>query len=163
MLLLRSKISSNTEDLNELHKGRWWIPDETMIRPQKDVLDSKREFSRNILTKWGSFRDFILDTHFRYPVNKYNNLLIVNDVKKEEWNFRASLFPYNLAADVNHYILWNSKYDCFTEFDEIKINGIIKECLSSMLDSDKFDFAWYLNPKPSISELWHCQVFWIRI
>ena len=26
-----------------------------------------------------------------------------------------------------------------------------------------YDFAWYINPKPSITELWHCQVFWIRI
>lgn len=163
MILLRSKISSNMEDLNELHKERWWIPNKNMIRPQKDVLDSKREFSKNVLAKWATYRDFILDTHFRYPINTYNNLLIVDDTdKKEEWNFRASLFPYNLPADVNHYVLWNSKYDYFTEFDEVKINRIIKECLSNMLNSDDFDFAWYLNPKPSIPDLWHCQVFWIR-
>jgi hypothetical protein len=163
MLLLHCKISSDVVDLNELHKERWWIPNENMIRPHKDILDSKREFSRNVLEKWASFRDFILDTHFRYRVNKYNNLLIADDRdKKEEWNFRAALFPYNLPVGVNHYVLWNSKYNYFTGFDEVKINGIIKECLSNMLDSDSFDFAWYLNPKPSIPELWHCQVFWIR-
>ncbi len=162
-LLLRCKISSDVQDLNELHAERWWIPNENMIRPSEKILKSKQEVSRNILGIWASFRDFILDTRFRYPTKKYNGLLVVDDTgKREEWGLRISLFSYNLPPGVHHYILWNSKYNYFEQFDELKINGIIKDCLTNMLGCDNFDFAWYINPKPSIPELWHCQVFWIR-
>jgi hypothetical protein len=163
-LLLRCKISSDVQDLNELHKERWWIPNENMIRPCEKILEDKRKFSKNILESWVSFRDFILDKYFGYPTYIQNGLLVVDDSgKQEEWGLRTSLFPYNLPEGVHHYILWNSKYDYFCHFDELKINGIITDCLTNMLGCDNFDFAWYINPTPSIPELWHCQVFWIRL
>jgi hypothetical protein len=162
--MLRCKISSDIQDLNELHKWYNWIPGENMIRPSPKVLEDKRQFSNYVLHNWMSFRDFILDTHFKYPVDiEDNHLYIRNEVKKSEWNFQKSLFPYDLPPDVNHYVLWNSLYDYFNDFDESVINTIIKDTLESMIGTDKFDFAWYKNPKPSIPELWHCQVFWVRL
>ena len=162
--MLRCKISSDIQDLNELHMYYNWIPDENMIRPSPKVLEDKRHFSNYVLGNWMSFRDFILDTHFKYPVDiEDGHLYIRDEVKKSEWNFQKSLFPYDLPPEVNHYILWNSLYDYFNEFEESVINSIIKDTLESMLGTDKFDFAWYKNPKPSIPELWHCQVFWVRI
>ena len=111
-----------------------------------------------------SFRDFILDTHFKYPTDVDDGHICINiPITKSEWNFQKSLFPYNLPDDVNHCVLWNSMYDYFYGFDDTVINNIITETLEHMLGTDKFDFAWYKNPKPSIPELWHCQVFWIRI
>lgn len=148
--MLRCKISSNIQDLNELHTQYWWIPDENMIRPDEKVLDEKRQFSNYVLNNLRSFKDFILDKYFK-------------DITGLEWTFVKSLFPYNLVNDVNHYVLWNSKYDYFVEIEESKINNIIKDTLKSMVGSDNFDFAWYKNPKPSIPELWHVQVFWIRL
>ena len=162
--MLHCRINSDIQDLNELHKKYWWIPDGTMIRPNQKVLEDKRVFSDYVLRKWTSFRDFILDTHFKYPINiKDGCRCIHSEVKKSEWNFQKSLFPYDLLPEVNHYILWNSLYDYFNDFNESMINTIIKETLESMLATDKFDFAWYKNPKPSIPELWHCQVFWIQL
>ena len=29
--MMQGRISSDIQDLNELHKKYWWIPDETMI------------------------------------------------------------------------------------------------------------------------------------
>jgi hypothetical protein len=162
--MLRCKISSDIQDLNELHKWFNWIPDENMIRPSPKVLEDKRQFSNYVLGNWMSFRDFILDTHFKYQVDiEDGHMYICNEVKKSEWNFQKSLFPYDLPSEVNHYILWNSMYNYFNEFDESVINDMIKNTLESILGSDKFDFAWYCNPKPSIPELWHCQVFWVHI
>lgn len=162
--MLRCKISSDIQDLNELHKWYNWIPDENMIRPNTKTLEDKRQFSNYVLHNWMSFKDFILDTHFKYPVDiEDGHYYIRNEVKKSEWNFQKSLFPYDLPSEVNHYILWNSLYDYFNDFEESVINSIIKDTLESMLGTDKFDFAWYKNPKPSIPELWHCQIFWIRI
>ena len=162
--MLRCQISSDIQDLNELNKWYNWIPDENMIRPNKKVLEDKHEFSKYVSTNWMSFRDFILGTHFKYPVDiKDGHLFIRDDITKSEWNFQKSLFPYNLLPDVNHYVLWNSLYDYCNEFDESVINAIIKDTLENMLGDADFDFAWYKNPKPSIPELWHCQVFWIRV
>jgi len=162
--LLRNKINSNIQDLNELHKYYKWIPDENMIRPNSKVLEDKRIFSDYVLSKWASFKDFILDTHFKYPINiKDGYRCIHSEVKKSEWNFQKSLFPYDLLPEVNHYILWNCLYDYFNDFNESIINTIIKDTIESMLATDSFDFAWYKNPKPSIPDLWHCQVFWVRL
>lgn len=162
--MLRCKINSDIQVLNELHEKHWWIPNETMIRPSPKILEDKRIFSNYILNKWTSFRDYILDTHFKYTINiKYGRIYIDNEVKKSEWNFQKSLFPYDIPNSVNHYILWNSIYDYNNNMDDSIINEIIKDTLESMLATDKFDFVWYKNPKPSIPELWHCQVFWIRI
>jgi hypothetical protein len=110
-----------------------------------------------------SFRDFILDTHFKYRIDiEDGHKYVVEEVKKSEWNFGKSLFPYDLSNEVNHYVLWNSMYDYFNDFSDTVINNIIAETLVAMLGTDQFDFAWYVNPKPSIPELWHCQVFWIK-
>jgi hypothetical protein len=161
--ILRSKISSNIQDLNELHKKYYWIPDENMIRPTPKILEDKREFSNYVLHNWMSFKDFILDTHFKFPIDIEDGHIYVLDItNKNEWHFTKSLFPYNLPENVNHYVLWNSFSDCFHSFEDSIINNIIKHTIESMIDTDKFDFAWYIIPKPSIPELWHCQVFWIN-
>jgi len=161
--LLHCQISSDIQDLNKLHKKHWWIPNETMIRPSPKIIDDKHNFSNYILHNWMSFRDFILDSHFKYPVGiEDGHIYIFNDVKKSEWNFQQSVFPYQVPDKVNHYVLWNSLFDYKVIIDEYLINDIIKDKLTYMIGSDDFDFAWYCNPKPSIPELWHCQVFWIR-
>jgi hypothetical protein len=161
--MLRCKISSDIQDLNELHKKHFWIPDETMIRPSQKVLEDKRHFSNYVLHNWMSFKDFILDTHFHFPVDiEDGHLYVLDTTKRQEWYFTKSLFPYDLPENVSHYVLWNSFSDCFAFFEDSKINIIIKETLESIVGSDNFDFAWYINPKPSIPELWHCQVFWIK-
>jgi hypothetical protein len=162
--MLRCQISSDIQDLNELHTYYNWIPDENMIRPSPIVLENKREASNYILHTWMSFRDFILDTHFKYPVDIEDGHIYVRDeVTKSEWNFSQSVFPYDVPANVNHYILWNSLYTYDANMDDDLINELIKETIENMIGSDEFDFAWYKNPKPSIPELWHCQVFWIRV
>jgi len=161
-ILLRKKISSNISDLNELNKLHWWIPNEFMIRPRLEVIKQKEEFSAYVLSKWMSFRDFILNSYFGYKTSlEYGHHFVNNKVTVSEWMFVKSLFPYDLPAGVHHYILWNSLYNCSAEFDEEIINKIIKDSLESKLNSDVFDFVWYVNPRPSIPELWHCQVFYI--
>jgi hypothetical protein len=161
--MIRNKISSDIQDLNELNKKYFWIPNETMIRPNEKVLEEKRHFSNYVLHNWMSFKDFILDTHFHFPVDiEDGHLYVLDTANKLEWHFTKSLFPYDLPESVSHYILWNCFSDCFAVFEDSKINNIIKETLESIVGGDNFDFAWYINPKPSIPELWHCQVFWIK-
>ena len=46
--MIRNRISSDIQDLNELHTKYWWIPDETMIRPTPKILEDKQHFSNYI-------------------------------------------------------------------------------------------------------------------
>jgi hypothetical protein len=45
----------------------------------------------------------------------------------------------------------------------ITINKIITKNLQNITGSDNFDFAWYKNPKPTIKEFFHVQVFWSKL
>lgn len=162
--MLRSKINSNIQDLNQLHNEYWWIPNENMIRPNPKILEDKQTLSEYILRNYMSFKDFILSSIFKCPVESEDGqLYVLDEVQKSEWNFSKSIFPYELPNGVNHYVLWNSKYDYFKDFEDSKINNMIKKTLEEIISSDDFDFAWYKNPKPSIPELYHVQVFWIRL
>lgn len=144
--MIRGKISSAIEDLNTLHEKHFWIPNETMIRPSPEMLEKKKRFMFDVLMRYSTAGDYIYSLYF--------------DLKKI-WFLEKSLFPYNLPPNVNHDILWNLSYSYFTEIpDEIVNDTIIKE-LQIKLGSDLFDFAWYKNPKPSVPEFWHVQVFWI--
>lgn len=161
MNLLHCKISSDIQDLNRLHETYWWIPDESMIRPSQKNLENKSAFSEYVLANWMSFRDFILHTYFKYPVDVDDGHMYVLDRPTVEWNFSESLFSYDLPSGVNHFILWNALYDYTKDIDDLTVNLLIEENLKKIAGSDAFDFVWYKNPKPSIPELWHCQVFWI--
>jgi hypothetical protein len=162
--MIRGRISSDIQDLNRLHAVHKWIPDETMIRPFVAVLDNKKIFSQYVLTSWASSRDFILDTHFKYRMaeNELGLLYVMDSIDAEiaEWVLMESLFPYAVPEGVHHSVLWNSYYDYFADFSDVVINNKITEQLRGELGHDNFDFCWYVNPKPSVPELWHCQVFW---
>lgn len=159
--MLRSKISSNLKDLNTLHDTYNWIPNETMIRPNEKVLDVKHHFNRYIDNMWMSPKDYILATHFKYETDMEDGRIYVPNLIPNEWNFSESMFPYNVHQRTRHFILWNSSADYYHQFEESKINQIITENLKKITES-KFSFVWYINPKPIIPELWHCQVFWIE-
>ncbi len=165
--MIRGHISSDIQDLNKLHQEYWWIPDETMIRPYQNVLEDKRTFSQHVLSTWRGFRDFILNTHFQYKMIKNDDgkLCIADLISADEaeWELAQSLFPYAVPDGVHHSVLWNSYYDYFVAFSHTDINSILTRKLRGLLGHNNFDFAWYVNPKPSIPELWHCQVFWVEL
>jgi hypothetical protein len=158
--LLRSRISSNIYDLNELNKIYNWLPNEYNVRPDSITLEQKRESCKEILLTYGSFESFILETIFK-PANS-------------NWIFTPATFRYNLPHNSNHFVLWNSDKDLMFEYDDEIINQKITEKLDklnlyktnselSLKNKYTYDFAWYKNPKPTVFEYYHVQVFWIRI
>ncbi len=157
---LRCKISSDLKELNKLHREYPWIPNDSMIRPNDNTLEVKQHFNRYIENMWMSPKDYILAKHFKYNTDMEDGHLYVPEVKQNEWCFSESMFPYNVKPETNHYVLWNSSADYYQHFEESEINRLITENLKKITEA-KFDFVWYINPKPSIPELWHCQVFWI--
>jgi hypothetical protein len=166
--MLRKQIDPDIQALTEINRYYWWIPNETSIRPSVEVLEKKAHTNILILSSWWSLRDFILHTHFKqiYYIASAKkcilNIEIDNSEDNSEWCFKASMFPYDLGMGANHYVLWNALVGYDVEFSEYEINDRISRYLKKIVGSNEFDFAWYKNPKPSIPELWHAQVFWIQ-
>ena len=71
--------------------------------------------------------------------------------------FSKNKYPYQLPTNTNHYIMWYT-YQPETDSD---INQDIFNSLKNMLKNTNFNFVWYENPKQTIPELFHVQIFWI--
>ena len=48
------------------------------------------------------------------------------------------------------------------ELTDEEITKDIKNSISAFIKSDKFSFVWYENPKMTIEDIYHVQVFWIK-
>ena len=146
--MIRDKIDSNIEFLNLLSSRYHWIPNNESIRPSAAELRRKIELMSSLAASGVSLTDFVRSNIFLDSL--------------ASWIFVPSSFRYNLPDDAEHYVLWNQYADFSTEFDAQVVNETINKLLRELVGSDDYDFAWYKNPKPSVSEFWHVQVFWIR-
>lgn len=157
------QISSNIDELNKLHATHAWLPNEDMIRPNNDDLFIKRNVMREIRDDWIDVYHYILHTVFNLEYARIAKKKFVPDLSNApEWIFQESLFRYNLPQETNHYVLWFSKCkyeDGKTIIDSETIDAIVSSELRSK--ATKFNYAWYINPKPSVTEFFHVQVFWI--
>jgi hypothetical protein len=162
---MRGRISSDIADLNTLHKTYPWIPDETMIRPSPDLVKQKLEIIHMIDTTWKSLKDYILCSVFAVPFDENEKGIHYATTydTSHVWMFSPALFRYNLPVTASHFILWNSKHDFYHDFDDATINDKINEYLDGLVGSYKYKFAWYKNPKPSVIDFYHVQVFWSLI
>lgn len=145
--ILKCRVSSNITDLNELNKQFNWIPNEYSIRPDSQSLELKKFYCNQILEKYGSFNEYIFE-------NVFNS----NTINK--WVFRQAHFKYNVPFNTHHYVLWNIEQNLSYDYDDNTINQKIKEELDKICSS--YDFVWYKNPKPTVMEYYHVQVFWIK-
>lgn len=58
-------------------------------------------------------------------------------------------------------IMWYSYYD--ETVTEDKINMDIDKNIKDIVGDEKYDYVWYINPKMTVPEVFHAQVFWIAI
>lgn len=171
--MFRNKINSDLDNLDDLNKIYPWIPNSLSIRPKPEDIEKKKILSMEIQLNWNSYSDYIKHTIFdyKYFVNEFNkkitfsdNFVITNVFSHNKWVFAPSIFRYNLIPESNHWILWCPEKDFTFDFCDELINHIIEEKIKSVLDIESysdFQFAWYKNPKPTIPEFYHVQVFWI--
>ena len=48
----------------------------------------------------------------------------------------------------------------YNDISDIEITSDILDSLKNILKHDNFEFVWYENPKMSVPEVYHVQVFW---
>lgn len=167
--MLRTQIDPSLSNLDNLNLIYPWIPNSQSIRPSSQNIERKMHLAQLIDLKWRSYKDYIFHTVFgeRYYVDGeetgYTKFVNPKYFKyNHEWAFQPSMFPYDVKCDeTNHWILWNSTKDFNYNFDIDIINKVIENHLSyHTILGDPFQFVWYKNPKPTIPEFYHIQVFW---
>lgn len=164
--LLRCNISSNKEILTSLNTVHPWIPNEDNIRPSTETLEYKRLKLLEIINNYDKFEDYILNNVFNIPTTENEitkKKCILDSMKFDLYNekvFKPNDFPYNIPIG-NHYVMWYSTPNQPYSFDNITndINIEIKKMLTNS-NTEKYDFAWYINPKMTVPEFFHVQVFW---
>tara|TARA_B100000161_G_scaffold251563_1_gene210705 strand:+ start:767 stop:1300 length:534 start_codon:yes stop_codon:yes gene_type:complete len=164
-LRFNCKVSSNKEELERLHVQYNWIPGLNNIRPSKEIIYKKYVDIIFIPLLYKSMKDYIYINHFKFKptLEKDANSAKVSlkclpkdvDIKKI---FVENEYPYDLPPGTNHYVLWYSHPDLTR--NDWKINKDIYDSLFKLLKNKNFEFVWYENPKMSIPEIFHVQVFW---
>jgi len=159
------RISPAIEDLNRLSETYDWIPNEHTIRPSAEDLAEKRRVMALIEASYRTIQDFANEVGIIYDCSAAEDFVrtsIFNNTN-EPWVFKPSNFRYNLPAHSNHYVLWNTSCPISADFDDALINEQIDISLKNIVGHNRFMFAWYKNPKPTIMEFWHVQVFWTSL
>ena len=160
---LWGKITSNAEELDRLQPFYPWIPGSSTIRPTPEDREAKARRLEEIEAAYESFVDYILHSVFeREAVEREGKLAVIDrsmDVATDDERFVPNIFPY--AVSSNHFVMWFSTHTKHQSDEEITRK--ISQSLESMHGSDTgLDFVWYENPKMSVPEFYHVQVFWIK-
>ena len=159
--MLNSKVIPCIENLNKLKKIYNWTPSCDQIRPCKETAELKIKFFNKIEAFYNSFKDYILIELFKsgFMYNKFGKLETLGKINNN-YLFLPNKFPYKLNKDTYHYVMWYSRDKC--DLTEHKITNDIKNSLDNIVQTKKYKFIWYENPKMNIKDIYHVQVFWIK-
>ena len=164
--MIRNIISSELNNLDILNTKFNWIPNSKQIRPNETTLNEKNKVLDLIESEWNSMKDYILHTVFdKNYVYQSNKKFVLDDNISDTYKFQLSSFRYNLDHNSNHYILWLPRYTMDIKINEsliLYINRILENEIYKLVNHYNFDFAYYINPKPSIIDYFHLQVFWME-
>lgn len=182
--MIRQRICSNPQEMEELHQKHSWIPGGESIRPSPEMKEKKRNYMENILTRYESLQDLVLHRFFNLSVESQGNwseskfhvrsAVIESALANSNgyiYRIVPNTFAYQVPSGTNHYVLWflyNDKFrnceDFAAAITDEEINRCIEDSLKQRVEADKanFSFVWYPNPKSTVhcERLYHVQVFW---
>tara|TARA_B110000977_G_C11082482_1_gene493370 strand:+ start:3861 stop:4352 length:492 start_codon:yes stop_codon:yes gene_type:complete len=157
---MNCKISPNIDNLIKLHSEYKWIPGKNNIRPSDKNLQKKKNLICIVNKFYESILDYIYDSMFSFPINFNSDGKLKASIIVPQINvFKKNDFPYLLPNGTNHYIMWYTSQPKNTE----EINTDIYNKLFQKLENNNFEYVWYENPKMTIPEIYHLQVFWREI
>ena len=154
--MLRCKVSSDVKTLIALRRrGFDWIPGEDNIRPTPETREKKVKWLESVMSKYVGRRDFVLHDLFRCETRRNEKgLMLVDEASLKRVGKKRKLypnmFPYDLPSGTIHYVMWYT----WTRPEDSEITSDIANALGK-----DADFVWYENPKMSIPEIFHVQVF----
>jgi hypothetical protein len=158
--MFNCKILANNDTLDTLSNKYSWIPSSKQIRPLPEILEKKENDNISFKIFYDSIIDQILIRYFkiRGTINKKSNKmkskLLLKDLRMKV--FLENEYPYELHCNTNHYVMWYT----YRDIPDDEISRDIYNSLKKILDDKQFEFVWYENPRMSIPEVYHVQVFW---
>ncbi len=172
--MLRGLISSDITTMASLHMQHTWVPGAEHIRPSPETLDMKSATLHSISARYVSESDFILESIFGIVLSVGVDGKLVADagsvsaVNESRRVFLPNQFPYVVPAGTRHWVMW---YPVGPRFEALgparlmqpvdaAITANIEQDLREQLTHDRFDFVWYVNPKMTVHDIFHVQVFW---
>lgn len=164
---LARKISSEYEDLDVLHDQYKFVPNRDGVRPSPEAKIAKAEKLEELSRNWKDFTDFIYVSVFELPAvdlpdgkktvaNRHKDRL-----DKKMFVFQKQMFPY-LIHEGHHWVMWYATKEQEKSDEEVTadVNNELKKLTNS---DDGFEFGWYINPKMTVPEFFHVQVFWKEV
>ena len=160
-MLMRCGISSDISNLQRLNTQHNWIPNVDQIRPISDIIEKKVKFLENISKLYKTLEDYILDYILDLPskICSDNKIYVPKENIIKKHIFKENMFPYNVADNTYHYVIWYT----YKPESHKQIDADITKCIQEFLGNDNFDYVWYINPKMSITNSFHLQIFWHKI
>ena len=138
------KINPDLDNLERLHKLSNWIPGKENIRPAPDILRQKREIEC-VDVDVDEMSQSLFDCDWKDAL----------DGKGKKWHFAKNKYPYDVPTGTRHYILW---FPSVKPASEDMVNKILEHEVASLGGTA---FVWYENPKMTIPDMYHVQVFWV--
>lgn len=154
------KISPIETMLDTLSAKFHWIPSSDQIRPSLEDLIKKENDNVYHKTYYESVVDQILIRYFKIrgtidkKSNKMKSKILLTDLKIKV--LLENEYPYKLHSDTNHYVMWYT----YRDMSDSEISIDIYNSLKDIVQDKHFEFVWYENPKMSVPEVYHVQVFW---
>ena len=162
-----SRIPSDLESLSKLTvQYGGWIPGPSGIRPTPEMMEKKKKLVHQIQTGWSSVRDYLLHLVFEREIatNYIGQKYVVNlDAPHDLLSFKfiPNDFPYQFTDPAaQHWVLWYFPTYRDPRLTDELINEHIQQALHEICGHGRAVWAWYENPKMSVPDLYHVQVFW---
>ena len=157
---INAKINPCNKNLDMLNSIYKWIPSSENIRQIEDIIKKKDIDCKTNNIIYSTNIDQVLIRYFniKKKINRINNKFEskINIENLHKKIFISNEYPYNVPEGTNHYVMWYT-YDNIS--DEIITSDIFSE-LNNLLNHLNFEFVWYKNPKMTLPEIFHVQVFW---
>ena len=151
------RIKPDHDILEEYHQVFKWVPNKNQIRPSFESIQEKKFFLDHVNNNFHSNFDYIFKTIFDIKSKRIDGKHKIEKefLEEKKKKFLPNKFPYQLEEG-NHYIMW---YSYENEIEE-NITNDINQSLIELVGENNFEFVWYENPKMTIPEVSHFQVFW---
>jgi len=158
---INTKINASLESLNAYNEIYPWIPNEYQIRPTDMIRFIKNNLMGNIFNEFHSTRDYILVTLLNMNAERIDKKIKVIENYDKLNKFEVCRFRYQIDSSAFHYIMW---YNCSKDdLTDEEITKDINNGIYNIIKSDNYSFVWYENPKMTINDVFHVQVFWVKL
>jgi len=165
-LRINCRVSGQLEELEALHLALSWPPGKVHIRPLPELKAAKERHTLVVRRGWRGEADFVLHSLFGIqPSMAADGRAAVDEEgwrgfeQRQRRAFAPNEFRYATPAGTKHWVMWYSQGP--PALGDEEINADIRKDIRRRTGHNDYSYIFYLNPKMSIPQIYHVQVFWV--